>query len=271
MLVRGDIMKSKNRAALAVTTVAVLLSSCGVSPDQNVASSEMAAPEVSSQELLISSLEYLLLDDTGGDVQDPSQRDSQDQQTEAQDPPAVEEESVDTPDAQPEEDDIREEEAIIYYGNGAFSDLEQETVEVAEITPDELISALARHNIVSLDTKVLSFELGEQDGALILYLDLSKSVSEYLRTMSMEAESIIVASVINTFLDNYDADAVFLTVEGKTLITSNAEYSRQLVRCTPGELMETLQIPDGEESDGDTGKDTAGGDQSKLPLVVEKE
>ena len=97
------------------------------------------------------------------------------------------------------------------------------------------------HNIVSLDTKVLAFEQGEQDGASMLYLDLSRSAEGYLQTMSKEAECIIVASVINTFLENYDADAICLTVEGEPLGTSNTEYVEPIGRCTPEELMEMLE------------------------------
>lgn len=232
-------MKGRKKTALIVITVVAFLAACGIRPDQNVTSSEMVAPEVSSEELLISSLEYLLLDNTGEGAQDREQQNLQDQQTGTQDTPDAEEELAIEPDEQPhtEEEEIQGEGAVIYYGSGGSSGLEQETVEIAELTPDELISALARHNIVSLDTKTLAFEQGEQDGVPVLYLDLSKSLSEYLRTMSREAESIIVASIINTFLDNYGADAVFLTVEGEPLITSNADYPEMLGRCTPEELM----------------------------------
>lgn len=236
-------MKNKKKAALAVMSVVVLMAACGTGSEQSVTSGEMVTPEVSSQDILITSLEYLLLDDTQEDAQDTEQEDSQGPEAETQDSQNVPEESEDMSEelAQTEEEIVEGEAAVIYYGSGGASSLNQETVIIEEITPEDLINALAMHNIVSLDTKVLAFEQGEQDGASMLYLDLSRSAEGYLQTMSKEAECIIVASVINTFLENYDADAICLTVEGEPLGTSNTEYVEPIGRCTPEELMEMLE------------------------------
>ena len=261
-------MKNIKKAVVAMAATAVLLAACGNRTDQGTTSGEMVAPEVSSKDLLVSSLEYLLLDDEE-DMQNSEQQDLQDRETETQDIP---EEPVSPPEeeSQPEENAVQGEEAVIYYGRSVSTDLQQETVEVEAITPDELVSALARHNIVSLDTRVLSFEQGEQDGASILYLDFSKALGDYLGTMSGEAESIIVSSVINTFLENYGADAVCLTVEGKPLVTSNADYSKNLKRCTPEELINTLTVSDAKKSDEESGDDAVGGQQRELALTAEK-
>lgn len=245
-------MKNKRKVALAVMPVVVFLAACSISSEQGITSAEMVAPEVSSQDLLVSSLEYLLLDDTQEDVQDTEQQDSQEEEPKVQDSHTqnVSEESEDVSEdtedvseeqAQTEKEIIEGEEAVIYYGNSGSSSLNQETVIIEEITPEELINALAMHNIMSLDTKVLAFDRGEQDGALMLYLDLSKSAGGYLQTMSREAECIIVASVINTFLDNYGADAICLMVEGEPLGTSHTKYVEPIGRCTPEELMEMLE------------------------------
>lgn len=236
-------MKNKKKAALAVMSVVLLLEACGINSEQSMTSSEMVAPEVSSQDLLVSSLEYLLLDDTQEDVPDTEQQDSREQEPEMQDAQNITEESENVPEeqTQSEEEMIEGEEAVIYYGNGGSSSLNQEKVVIEEITPEELINALAMHNIVSLDTKVLAFDWGDQDGTSTLYLDLSRSAGGYLQTMSKEAECIIVASVINTFLDNYDADAICLTVEGEPLGTSHTEYAEPIGRCTPEELLEMLE------------------------------
>lgn len=243
-------MKNKRKVTLAVMSVVVFLTACGISPEQGVTSAEMVAPEVSSQDILVSSLEYLLLDDTQENVQDAEQQDSQEQEPEIQDSQTqdvseesedVSKDTEDVSEEQAQKEIIEGEEAVIYYGNSGFSSLNQETVVIEEITPEELINALAMHNIVSLDTKVLAFDQGEQDGALMLYLDLSKAAGGYLQTMSREAECIIVASVINTFLDNYGADAICLTVEGEPLGTSHTEYVEPIGRCTPEELMEMLE------------------------------
>lgn len=262
-------MKNRKKVVLTAMIAAAALAACGVKSDSRVTSGEMVVPEVSSEDLLVSSLEYLLLNDTDEDAQDQDVGES-----DAQDVTENTENATDEQTPQDEdiisEDDIQGDKAVIYYGNGASYSLKQETTAVEAITPDELVNALARHNIVSLDTKVLSFEQEQQDGALVLQLDLSKAVGEYLRTMSKEAECVIIASISNTFLDNFVADAVCLTVEGKPLTTSNMEYTEPLGKCTPEELMEAMEAPDADDSEQDIESDAADEEQRKLPLIEEK-
>ena len=76
--------------------------------------------------------------------------------------------------------------------------------------------------------------------------------------MSKEAECIIVAAIVNTFVENYNADAIYITIEGEAPATSNAEYTESLTRCTPEELLEMLGTSDNDKP------------QSKLPLIEEK-
>lgn len=274
-------MKNGKKAALAAGMAAAFLVACGSRADEAVVSGEMAVPEMSSEDLLVSSLEYLLEDDT------EEQQDSQNQddvKSDVQDTgnTADGEETEKAADPEQEPDEEQGENAVIYYGNGGSSELKEENIVLQEKTADELINALAKHNIVSLDTKVLSFEEKEENGSKVLYLDLSKAAGEYLRTMSKEAECIIVASVTNTFVANYDAEAVYLMVEGEPLTTSNRAYPEALKRCTPEELLQISgesdvtgsqeqDAPDSEEDPADSEEGSAEAVQSKLPLIQEKE
>lgn len=258
-------MKNRNKAVLAIAAAAILLAACGNRVNETVASGEMVVPEMSSEEILASSLEYLLLDEEeeAQNPQDLTAEDVQDSQELVQKPAVPEADDSKSPTGagqqEAEQSDISMAEAVIFYGNGASHELNQETVELEEVTPEELIDALAKHNIVSLDTKVLSFEEKLQEEQKVLHLDLSKAAGEYLRTMSKEAECIIVASIVNTFLVNYEADAIYLKVEGETLATSHAEYAEAVGQCTVDELMNMFMTSDTDEV------------QSKLPLIQEKQ
>ena len=55
-------MKKRNRAVLVTAFAAALLAACGTAGRETV-SEELVAPEVSSEDLLVSSLEYLLEED----------------------------------------------------------------------------------------------------------------------------------------------------------------------------------------------------------------
>lgn len=228
-------MKRRKCVSFALA-VLVLLTACGAK-GAAVTTEEVAVPEMSSKDILVNSLEYLLEDGDGEEK-------TAGEETQAEQ--AEEEES------KVHKDGTQEKEAVICYGKDMKNGLVQETVTAEEITPDVLLYALAKHNIVPLlDTKALSLEEGEEAGQKLLYLDLSKSFREYLATMSMEAECIIISSIANTFLINYDADVVYITVEGETLITSNAEYTEAVPRCTPAEMLTRLTAEDAlEDAEG---------------------
>ena len=218
-------MKKKNMAAFALLAV-MLLTACGRGAvDTAVTTEEIVVPEMSSRDMLVNSLEYLLEEENGKETEEEERETGRTEQ--------------DTGTVNKTEDENDAQTAVICYGKDMDSDLTQEEITAKEITPDVLLSALARHNIVPLlDTKALSMEEREEDGRRILYLDLSGSFREYLRTMSVEAECIIISSIVNTFASNYDADAVYITVEGETLITSHAEYIEAVPVVQPKALRE---------------------------------
>lgn len=126
---------------------------------------------------------------------------------------------------------------VIYYNGESAQELGREEVEVRDKTPESILAALARHNIVSLDTKVLSFEVTDLVGEKYAYLDLSGAFAEYLGMMTDEAESVIIASLVNTYLENYGASKLFLTVEGETLQTTYRSYEKGIGKSMPEDIL----------------------------------
>lgn len=245
-------MKKKNMAALAFLAV-MLLTACGRAADAAVTTEEIVVPEMSSKDMLVNSLEYLLEEEPeeeNGEEQE-GEKAAQEKEVQTGDSGKTAAQSAAADEGMQEDSEGQKEKAVICYGRDMDSDLTREEIIAQEVTPDVLLSALARHNIVPLlDTKALSMEEREEDGRKLIYLDLSKSFREYLMTMSMEAECIIISSIANTFTENYDADAVYITVEGETLVTTHAEYAEAVAGYTPGELMAYLTAAgDGEKAD----------------------
>ncbi len=261
-------MKKVGRAAAVAAVMAVLLSACGTLAGGRVDSGEIVVPEMSSEDLLVSSLELLLEEEeVPKEAQDLSSEAEQEQPQGVEE--QVEEQAEDEADKKEQERVPAENEAVIFYGNAGSYDLNREIVPIGEKTAEKLVDALARHNIMSLDTKVLSFEEKEAAGERILHLDLSKAAGEYLKTMSREAECIILASVVNTFLENYEADGVFIAVNGKPLTTKNAEYPYALKRCTPEELLEKSGLSGTEEKSGQEEAQIEQEEQEKEPEAQE--
>ncbi len=227
-------MKKLRRIALLATATAMLLAACNSGAGRSVDSGEIVVPEMSSEDLIVSSLEYLLQEEELAEEAEESLE---------EEPQDVEEDKNGAQLAQPRQEyEPEENEAVIYYGHAGSYDLKREVIQLEEKTAEELLDALSKHNIVSLDTKVLSFEEKEKAGEKVLHLELSRAAGEYLKTMSREAECIIVASVVNTFLENYEADGVYIAVDGKPLHTKNAEYAEALPKCTPEELLERIAL-----------------------------
>lgn len=240
-------MNKFRRTAVLTAAVAMMLAACGDAVDGKMDSGEIVVPEMSSEDLLVSSLEYLLQDDEDAEKETEDLPVTEDEQEEVT--PKAEDEQDHIVGSEPESTDTEAldgTEVVIYYGNAGFYDLDQEVIVIEEKTAEKLLDALAKHNIVSLDTKVLSFEEEVTEKEKMLHLDLSRAMNEYLKTMSAEAESIILASITNTFLENFEADGIRITVNGKTLVTQNAEYTEPLHRCTPEELLEGFDTSDGD-------------------------
>lgn len=191
-------MKKIGKVAFAVAVV-LLMTACGRKSDSTVTTGEIDAPEMSSGDLLVSSLEYLLQDDEEENIQ-------------------KQEVSADT--IEEEEEDTDSVSFVVYYSNRSCDGLNSREEKAEELTADVLIAALARHNIVSLDTKVLSFSEEEKEEGKVLYLDLSAEMDNYLDTMTKAAKDIILDSIASTFLKNYDADIIYIQIAGEPLYQS---------------------------------------------------
>lgn len=216
-----EIMKKNKRmvSVVAAIAAALMLTACTKTVASSASASELVAPETSSEEILASSLEYLL-QEGGGELQQITE-------------PVITEPAV-----MPEEtaaEELQGTQVTVYYGNSGSLDLKQEVTAVEELTPESLIDSLAKHNIVSLDTKVNSFEVVENTEGKVLKLDLSKGFREYLKTMTENSEKVILASVTNTFLKAYEAETIQITVDGRPLETTHESYEKPMEFILPEE------------------------------------
>ena len=116
----------------------------------------------------------------------------------------------------------------IYYADMMFTKLLQEDIDIPELDAEYIIDALAGHNIVSTDTRVLDAVVEEGDKST-LKLNLSKQFKEYLKLMNEDSEKYLMAALTNTFLETYGVDQMYLKVEGKALNSKYNKYVDALV------------------------------------------
>ena len=250
-------MKKRTGMTLAALVLMFALAACGEKTEQAASLTEDTGTQKSSSELLADGLEYLLGDDTEDAIPDVEEDISQ-----------TEKETIQEEEQLEQHIEENAEDMVIYYSNGSLESLASDTVSDKEKTAENIISALARHNIVSLDTKVLSFQEEEIVGGNMLHLDLSKAFLNYLKTMTRESESIIIASLTNTFLENYKAAGIYITIEGEALTTAYGTYEMPMTVRTPEEL---LQNQEAAEENGTPEAVTEEESQKENDVILEKE
>ena len=126
------------------------------------------------------------------------------------------EETVETTEAQ-----LTDGVSITYYhGNDRGSQLVAETTLIPKLTAQALLDLLAEQKVIPQGTGVRNFRLA--DG--VITLDLTREFEEEAQTLSRSKEEIMVGSLVNTFLETYEASGLELTTEGRILKTRHHLY-----------------------------------------------
>lgn len=118
----------------------------------------------------------------------------------------------------------------IYHGDDMAENICVNTALTEEITPEILIMNLVSYQVFPDTVTVESFSEETEtakDGTVTdkrLLLDLSSDFGSWLSSMGTSGEMIVMGSLVNTFLDAYDASAMKVTVEGQVLETGHQIY-----------------------------------------------
>lgn len=121
----------------------------------------------------------------------------------------------------------------VYSGNDNADGLVTTQTALDSLSPDALIAALIEAKSVPEQTKCLSF--AQSDDGRTLTLDLSRPFADGIVQLGTAGESIMLASLVNTFLAAYCAEELVLTVEGGLLETGHNIYDFPLVFSEHGE------------------------------------
>ncbi len=169
---------------------------------------------------------------TSDDAEEPDAGDAAPEDgTEEQDPAA---ETTQPEDAQEEPTGEAQTEAeagvtvTIYTGNDNADGLDETEVAIAELTADELLAALVDAGAIPEGTTCVSFT--QSDDGSELTLDLSQAFADGVGQMGTSGEMMMLGSLVNTFLEAYDAQTITVTVEGAALETGHNVYDTPLER-----------------------------------------
>ena len=149
------------------------------------------------------------------------------EQADTQNKPS-EEENKDEKDKQQEVDKKEEnasktEEVIVtvYYPNENADGLDREEVKCQKLTSENIWDLLKLKEVVDEDTEVNHMDKEENT----LKLDLNTAFGEQLRSYGTAGETMLMQSVVNTFLDAYDCEQIQITENGGVLVSGHREYA----------------------------------------------
>lgn len=130
--------------------------------------------------------------------------------------------------------DTEEEESgiCIYYGDSQAEHLIADNIGEQEVTPELLLSELAKHNVISEKTKINSIDVttSESNGKSLV-VDFSQEFQDELFTQGTAGEFLMLGSVVNTFLKAYEAENMTITVNGNPVESGHCIYEKTMKFC----------------------------------------
>ena len=117
-------------------------------------------------------------------------------------------------------------EAKVYVGNANADGFDVKTVSIQELNADTLMDALKSNGAVANGVVVNSFK---QDGGVVA-LDLNSAFANDVCSYGTAGEYIKIGSVVNTFLDAFNAQKVQITIDGQVFESGHAIYDEPMGR-----------------------------------------
>ena len=108
----------------------------------------------------------------------------------------------------------------IYVPNDNADGFITETVRTEEISAEAVLTALTERNVLPDTVSLNRFSI---DGGLIT-LDFNQAFADAVCSMGTGGELMIVGSVVNTFLDAFQAESVYFTVDDQILESGHTLY-----------------------------------------------
>ena len=112
----------------------------------------------------------------------------------------------------------------VYMSNDDATAFVSESVEIAELTPENMVNALIEKSVLSSDVQVLKCDKQTVEGVESLEVDFNEAFGVYVSSKGTTGEYYTIGSIVNTFLEAYGCEKIKITVEGNTLETGHNDY-----------------------------------------------
>lgn len=123
------------------------------------------------------------------------------------------------------ETEIKKEVTIsVFYSNDDATAFTADMVKIKELTPKNVLNALADKGVIDKGIKINKFEVSEVDGMQSIDIDFDQKFKEYIMSCGSTQEYYVVGGICNTFIKAYRADRIKITVDGNCLETGHNDY-----------------------------------------------
>ena len=123
------------------------------------------------------------------------------------------------------ETEIKKEVTIsVFYSNDDATAFTADMVKIKELTPENVLNALADKEVIDKGIKINKFEVSEVDGMQSIDIDFDQKFKEYIMSCGSTQEYYVVGGICNTFIKAYRADRIKITVDGNCLETGHNDY-----------------------------------------------
>lgn len=123
-----------------------------------------------------------------------------------------------------ESEKSQEEQLTLYLPNENADGWNVTKNQIEQVTPDIIIGQLVGAGAIPDSVTVVSFGEDQGENGLILKLDLSSNFAEGLLNMGTAGEYLTMGSVVNSFLDTYQADGIEITAGGNVIETGHTSF-----------------------------------------------
>lgn len=134
-----------------------------------------------------------------------------------------------------ESEKSQEEQLTLYLPNENADGWNVTKNQIEQVTPDIIIGQLVGAGAIPDSVTVVSFGEDQGENGLILKLDLSSNFAEGLLNMGTAGEYLTMGSVVNSFLDTYQADGIEITAGGAVIETGHTSFEGVLNRFDSNE------------------------------------
>jgi len=112
----------------------------------------------------------------------------------------------------------------IYVPNDNADGFNTETINTEDISAETVLTELKKQNVLPDAVSINSFNI---DNGLIA-IDFNQAFADAVCSMGTSGELMIVGSVVNTFLDAFQTESVYFTVDGQILESGHETYDSNM-------------------------------------------